>query len=77
VLRDVRWGKVSVDGARDDYGAVVVASEVGEFTVDSAASDALRASLRGARTPDAPFFDRGPGYPVLSGGRTHADVDFV
>jgi len=76
VLRDVVWGKVSVDGARDDYGVVIVPADAGEFTVDSDASDALRASLRGARTPDAPFFDRGPGYPALSGGRTHAEVDF-
>jgi N-methylhydantoinase B len=75
VLRDVVWGKVSVDGARNDYG-VILTGNPEEYTVDDSASDALRASMRDARTPDAPFFDRGPGYPTLSGGRTHADVDF-
>jgi N-methylhydantoinase B len=72
VARDVAWGKVSVRGARDDYGVVLTGS-----TVDHGASDELRASLRAGRGGDAPFFDRGPGYPVLSGGRTHAEVDFL
>ena len=67
VARDVEWGKVSVAGAREDYGVVVG---------DEAASAALRAELRAARTGSEPFFDRGPGYPVLAGGRTHADVDY-
>ncbi len=71
VLRDVRWGKVSVDGARDDYG-VVIAGDV----VDEAASDALRAARRAELTGPRPFFDRGPGYAVLA-GRAHADVDFL
>jgi len=66
VARDVRWGKVSVAGARGDYGVVVG---------DRGATEALRASLRAARPGDAPFFDRGPGYPLLSGGRDHAEVD--
>jgi N-methylhydantoinase B len=71
VERDVRWGKVSVDGAREDYGVVV--TSVG--SVDPDASDALRAALRDARGGEAPFYDRGPGYAALSGGRPHADVD--
>ncbi len=70
VARDLAWGKVSVTGARDDYGVVVAAG-----SVDVAASDALRASLRAARTGDEPFFDRGPGYPTLAGGRRYAEVD--
>jgi N-methylhydantoinase B len=74
VARDVAWGKVSVDGARDDYGVVLAADG---STVDHRASDELRASLRAARGGAAPFFDRGPGFPVLSGGRTHAEVDFL
>jgi len=72
VLRDVAWGKVSVAGARDDYGVVVDGS-----TVDAAASDALRASMRADRRGDEPFFDRGPGFPTLAGGRTYADVDVL
>jgi N-methylhydantoinase B len=57
VAADVRDGKVSPEAARDDYGVVVG---------DDAATEALRARMRAARGP-APFFDRGPGYPVLTG----------
>ena len=63
VERDVRWGKVSVAGARDDYGVVLG---------DPAATEALR---KQRRTRDQPFFDRGPGYEILA-GRPHADVDW-
>ncbi|QGN48027.1 hydantoinase B/oxoprolinase family protein [Micromonospora sp. WMMC415] len=72
VARDVAWGKVSVTGARDDYGVVMAGDRV-----DEAASDALRATLRSRRTGDQPFFDRGPGYARLSGGRPWAEVDRV
>jgi N-methylhydantoinase B len=67
VARDVRWGKVSPGAAREDYGVVIG---------DRDASEALRASRRRAARDDAPFFDRGPGYPILSGGRTAAEVDW-
>jgi N-methylhydantoinase B len=91
VVRDVRWGKVSVAGARSDYGVVIGGGAVGdsavgdgavdggsaEPVVDVAASDALRASLRAARPEPQPFFDRGPGYARLSGGPTYADVDWL
>ncbi|MFG1920623.1 hydantoinase B/oxoprolinase family protein [Cryptosporangium sp. NPDC048952] len=70
VARDLAWGKVSVAGASADYG-VVLASD---GSIDVAASDALRASR--ASTPEA-FFDRGPGFPALADGRTHADVDVL
>ena len=46
-------------------------------TVDTPATDALRAELRGRRTGEEPFFDRGPGYARLSGGATYADVDVL
>jgi N-methylhydantoinase B len=68
VARDVAGGKVSVDGARDDYGVVVG---------DPAATGALRTAMRAARPAAQPFFDRGPGYPTLAGGRTHAEVDVL
>ncbi|MGN6333975.1 MAG: hydantoinase B/oxoprolinase family protein [Motilibacteraceae bacterium] len=74
VERDVRWRKVSLEGAARDYGVVVTGSP-DDPVVDVAASDALRAERRAARTGEEPFFDRGPGYARLSGGRTHADVD--
>ncbi|TDC48963.1 hydantoinase B/oxoprolinase family protein, partial [Jiangella ureilytica] len=74
VLRDVRWRKVSVDGARSDYG-VVVGGTLDDPVADEAATAALRADLRAERTGDEPFFDRGPGYARLSGGATSAAVD--
>jgi N-methylhydantoinase B len=76
VERDVRWGKVSVDAARRDYGVALVPGPDGPV-VDEPASDALRERLRAERPDDAPFFDRGPGYARLAGGRTAADVDWL
>jgi N-methylhydantoinase B len=73
VLRDLRWRKLSPAGARDDYG-VVVTGPADEPTVDEAASDALRAARRAARTGAEPFFDRGPGYAMLA-GQPSADID--
>jgi len=73
VARDVAWRKVSVAGARDDYG-VVVTGPPDDPRVDESASDALRAGRRAARTGDEPFFDRGPGYAMLA-GRPSADID--
>jgi len=65
------WGEASGDVA-----------ESAEFVVDVAASDALRSRLRAARAERIarlgdPFFDRGPGYARLSGGRTFAAVDLL
>jgi N-methylhydantoinase B len=76
VARDVLWGKVSRHGAHDDYGVVVEGPDDAPV-VDEAASDALRAERRAARTGDEPFFDRGPGYATLAGGATAAEVDFL
>jgi N-methylhydantoinase B len=73
VLRDLRWHKVSLAGARDDYG-VVVTGPPEEPLLDRAASDALRAARRAARTGGEPFFDRGPGYAMLA-GQPSADID--
>lgn len=74
VVRDVRWGKVSFDGARRDYGVVLGGSD-DDPVVDADATDAERDRRRGERGDDAPFFDRGPGYARLAGGATSADVD--
>ncbi|MFC4531766.1 hydantoinase B/oxoprolinase family protein [Sphaerisporangium dianthi] len=74
VAADVRDGKVSPEGARDDYG-VILHGPADDPVVDAAATGELRAGLRAA--PPAPFFDRGPGYPGLSGGKPHADVDLL
>jgi N-methylhydantoinase B len=76
VLRDIRWRKVSIMRAADDYG-VVAAGEADDVVVDEAASEALRARVRSARTGDEPFFDRGPGYARLADGAAAASVDWV
>ena len=74
VLRDVRWGKVSMAAARDDYGVVLTGSG-DELAVDASATAALRADLAAARPADQPFFDRGPGYARLSGGAESSAYD--
>lgn len=75
VERDLRWGKVSFEGARRDYG-VVASGTKDEPVVDAAASDSLRERLRAER-PEEPFFDRGPGYARLAEGKAAADVDWL
>ena len=67
VERDLRWGKVSFDGARRDYG-VVATGDIDGPVIDTDASDALREQLRADRAAEQPFFDRGPGYATLAGG---------
>ncbi|GAB3433619.1 hydantoinase B/oxoprolinase family protein [Phycicoccus ginsengisoli] len=82
VEQDLRWGKVSFEGARRDYG-VVASGTKDEPVLDETASDALRARMRGEREESGgqasgqPFFDRGPGYARLAGGRAAADVDWL
>jgi N-methylhydantoinase B len=76
VERDLRWGKVSFEGARTAYG-VVATGTTDAPELDVEASDALRARLRAARPAERPFFDRGPGYARLADGRTAADVDWL
>jgi N-methylhydantoinase B len=73
VLRDIRWGKVSPAGALSDYG-VRISGDADEPVVDVGASDVERAARRSARGR-LPFFDRGPGYATLSGGRPNSDMD--
>ena len=65
VEQDLRWGKVSIEGARRDYG-VVASGTSDEAVVDDNATDVLREQLRGAREAEQPFFDRGPGYAALA-----------
>jgi N-methylhydantoinase B len=73
VALDVRQGKVSLSAARNDYG--VAFSDDAGLEVDLAATDALRQQLRVSRGV-VPFFDRGPGYRLLS-GRDSAEVDLI
>ncbi|HSV39709.1 MAG TPA: hydantoinase B/oxoprolinase family protein [Nocardioidaceae bacterium] len=69
VVRDVLWEKVSPKAAYDDYGVVLL-----DEGYDEEATASLRARLTDERGEVA-FFDRGPGYAALSGGRVSADVD--
>lgn len=74
VARDVLWDKVSIEGARRDYG-VVVGGTPDAPVVDGDATSVLRARLRSDRGEVA-FFDRGPGYARLHpDGAANADVD--
>jgi N-methylhydantoinase B len=63
----VRDGKVSIAGALGDYGVVLDGDRI-----DEQGTAELRARLR---PPGDRFFDRGPGYAKLSGGRAYAEVD--
>ncbi|WP_067131446.1 hydantoinase B/oxoprolinase family protein [Microtetraspora malaysiensis] len=80
VAADVRDGKVSAEAAREEYGVVLHGPRDDlrdDLRVDYAATAELRATLRAAAPEDAPFFDRGPGYPTLSDGLPYAEVDTV
>jgi N-methylhydantoinase B len=75
VVRDVVWRKVSPVAALRDYGVVLTGSLEGDdLGHDAEATEAERA---GRPTPDASFFDRGPGYATLADGAVHADVDLL
>ncbi|HEY3681909.1 MAG TPA: hydantoinase B/oxoprolinase family protein [Streptosporangiaceae bacterium] len=75
VAADVRDGKVSRAAARTDYGVVLTGPpDVPE--ADAAATDAERARRRATREP-GPFFDRGPGYAVLTGGEAANPLDYL
>ncbi len=77
VERDLRWGKVSFEGARADYG-VVATGDRDAPVVDVDASELLRAAMRSARDAEPqPFFDRGPGYARLSDGARSAECDWL
>src|SRR5690242_14530418 len=77
VLRDIACRKVSVAGAREDYVVMLLDSASADIAADRAATEALRTSLRAARTGDEPFFDRGPGYARLSGGAAFNEFDLL
>jgi N-methylhydantoinase B len=75
VVRDVRWRKVSPDSALTDYGVVLTGSVEG----DDLGHDEVRTAEERAGRPrsDETFFDRGPGYARLAGGRAYAEVDVL
>ena len=67
---------MSASAAGADYGVVLVGPGDNPV-IDGKATAALRSELRAARPGARPFFDRGPGYAVLSGGQAAAEVDWV
>ncbi len=67
---------MSAAAAAADYG-VVLAGPEDDPVADGDATVALREDLRARRPAARPFFDRGPGYAVLSGGRAAAEVDWL
>jgi N-methylhydantoinase B len=67
---------VSAAAASADYG-VVLTGTGDALVVDGEATGRLRDVLRAGRPDARPFFDRGPGYGVLSGGRAAAEVDWL
>ena len=76
VERDLRWGKVTFEGALRDYG-VVALGDKDNPVIDLSGSDKERKIRHASRSGDEPFFDRGAGYHSLSGGRDYAEVDFL
>jgi N-methylhydantoinase B len=75
VALDVTQGKVSLSSAQGDYGVALLPLPDGSFEVDLDETEALRGELR-SRRGFVPFFDRGPGYRLLS-GRDYAELDTV
>ncbi|ACU97108.1 hydantoinase B/oxoprolinase family protein [Saccharomonospora viridis] len=77
VVRDVRWHKVSPEGAFRDYGVVLTGSvedDSLDYDEDATRKERQRRQEKAAETA---FFDRGPGYAQLSGGATAAEVDWL
>ena len=76
VRRDLEWGKISIEGARKDYG-VIATRENESILIDEAGSLSLRQEMKLLRPIKEAFFDRGPGYALLANGETSAEVDFL
>jgi N-methylhydantoinase B len=78
VVRDVVWRKVSPGAALDDYGVVLNGSlEDDSLSYDAEATKAHRQKQLAGRSETDAFFDRGPGYATLSGGKDAAEVDWL
>ncbi|GAA2055590.1 hydantoinase B/oxoprolinase family protein [Catenulispora yoronensis] len=72
VLRDLRWGKISREGAKGDYGVVLDA----DGAVDPVATEVMKQEMRMFRGHEA-FFDRGPGFTRLARGATSVYCDWL
>ncbi|WP_293782294.1 hydantoinase B/oxoprolinase family protein [uncultured Aeromicrobium sp.] len=77
VVRDVLWDKVSEEKALEDYGVVLTGSvATDDLGYDAEATKRERERIRSER-PEEPYFDRGPGYAALSGGKLAPEVDWT
>jgi N-methylhydantoinase B len=77
VVRDVVRRKVSPEAALAEYGVVLTGSlEDDSLSYDADATKTHREERLEGREEEA-FFDRGPGYASLSGGRDSAEVDWL
>ena len=76
IITDLRWGKVSIEGARRDYGLVFVSGST-SYEVDEAATEAMREEIVMWRGTTQPFFDRGPGFEQLAKGATSVFCDWL
>ncbi len=71
------WRKVSPEAALADYGVVLTGSlEDDSLSYDADQTKTVREERLDGREAQA-FFDRGPGYASLSGGRDVAEVDWL
>jgi N-methylhydantoinase B len=69
VLRDVIEGKVSLGGARDDYGVALKGTDDADMlAVHESATAAWRQELKAARKNAPPMIDRGPGFDKMVRG---------
>lgn len=64
VLHDVVQGKVTRDGAKNDYGVAIVDGPDGP-AIDDDATKSLREDIRAARTEPLEMIDRGPGMSMF------------
>lgn len=64
VLHDVMQGKVTRDGARNDYGVIITDGPDGP-QIDENATQKLRADIRAARTEPLEMINRGPGMKMF------------
>ena len=78
VVRDVVWRKVSPEAALADYGVVLTGSLADDslgFDSDATTAERERRRRHARDRHEGAFFDRGPGYALLSGGAAYAEVD--
>ena len=77
VERDLRWGKVSFEGARTRLRRGRLRRQGRPGHRRRRPPTGCAPSCAAARPAEEPFFDRGPGYARLAEGRVTAEVDWL